>query len=69
MRFRGKPPYPIVKNIEKEALEHINNVLDGYQIKNRETMTLNPIVGYLKEFREQQESGETSYELPNRSEI
>ena len=55
--------------MEEEALEHINNVLDGFQIKDRETMTLNPIVGYLKEFQEQQESGETSYELPNRSEI
>ena len=47
-------------------MEHIMGKLDYYHIKDKNDLTLNPIIGYLKEFQDQQESNSTSFELPER---
>jgi hypothetical protein len=52
--------------MSQDELDHILGSLDSYQIKNKTSLTLNPIIGYLKEFQDQQESGLTSFELPKR---
>ena len=52
--------------MSQDELDHILASLDFFQIKNKTSMTLNPIIGYLKEFQDQQESGWTSFELPKR---
>ena len=52
--------------MSQDELDHILGSLDLYQIKNKTSLTLNPIIGYLKEFQDQQESGLTSFELPKR---
>ena len=63
---RGRPPYPLIEGMSQDELDHILGSLDSYQIKNKTSLTLNPIIGYLKEFQDQQESGLTSFELPKR---
>lgn len=60
----GLPPYPLVKEFKDYQLEHLNNWFDAFHIKNLTTLELRPIIGYLKEFKEQQDSGQTSFQLP-----
>ena len=57
----------MIKDMSQDELDHILASLDFCQIiKNKTSMTLNPIIGYLKEFQDQQESGSMSFELPKR---
>ena len=62
----GRPPYPIIEDLSTHELDYLLNHLDSWHIKNITTLTLNPIVGYLKEFHDQQLSGETEFRLPPR---
>ena len=62
----GRPPYPIVEDLSTYEMDHLLNNLDSWHIKNVTTLELNPIVGYLKEFLDQQISGETDFRLPPR---
>ena len=62
----GRPPYPIIEDLSTHELDYLLNHLDSWYIKNITTLTLNPIVGYLKEFHDQQLSGETEFRLPPR---
>lgn len=63
---RGRPPYPLVKDLAAEELEQATLWLDSFQARRSDDCVadLNPIVGCLKEFREQQESGATSFRWP-----
>ena len=61
---RGLPPYPLVSELTTDELDHITNWLDIYHI--RKNLTLYPIVGYLKEFLDQQKSGVSTFTLPPR---
>lgn len=58
----GQPPYPLVENLIAEEVEHITGWLDYYHAgradKNAE------IIGFHKEFKEQQQSGMTEFVLP-----
>lgn len=60
----GQPPYPLVKDIKDYQMEHLNNWFDSLHIRNLSTSDLRPIIGYLKEFKDQQDSGQTSFRLP-----
>ena len=62
----GRPPYPIIEDLSTYEVDHLLNNLDAWHIKNVTTLELNPIVGYLKEFWDQQISGETDFRLPPR---
>lgn len=64
LNFRGRPPYPIVEKMTLFELDHITNWLDSYQ--TNEDLSLNPIMGHLQEFRDQQELGVTTFKLPPR---
>jgi len=62
----GKPPYPIVKNLTDGELEYVTSWLDHYHLGGiKGLMSQEPeLLGFLKEFREQQESGKTTFVLP-----
>ena len=64
--FSGRPPYPLLKDLSTEEKEHLENWLDSYHIKDKDTLELRPIVGYLKEFHEQQNSRQSNFRLPPR---
>lgn len=62
----GKPPYPIIKDLSEEEVEYITTWLDHYQFAKSTNGVddVGIIVGYLKEFKEQQESGKSTFKLP-----
>lgn len=62
----GKPPYPIVKNLTDGELEYVTSWLDHYHLGGiKGLMSQEPeLLGFLKEFREQQEAGKTTFVLP-----
>ena len=62
----GRPPYPLVSKLSKDEVEYLTQYLDNFQagVSSDGVGDLGEIVGYLKEFREQQESGKTSFKLP-----
>ena len=59
----GQPPYPILKDLSKEELEYVTRWLDHYEL-NPDGTSKEAIVGYLKEFKDQQNSGVTNFKLP-----
>ena len=63
---RGRPPYPLEKNLSVDEVEYVTRWLDYYQANRSEdgVSNLGEIVGYLAEYREQQESGESDFKLP-----
>lgn len=62
--FSGRPPYPIVKDLSSGELEYITTWLDHYHV-GPDPKNPRPIVGYLKEFKDQQEEGTTTFKLPD----
>ena len=58
----GQPPYPLIKFMEPEALEFITCWLDHYALTANDTP--GSIVGYVKEFKEQQKTGMSEFKLP-----
>ena len=61
---KGRPPYPLVQDLSEDELEFITNWLDHYELGPNDGDEKKPIVGYLKEFKEQQKSGCTTFALP-----
>ena len=62
---RGKPPYPLLSELNSDEVDHLSISMDMYHI--RKNLTSYPIVGYLKEFLDQQNSGMTEFVLPPRT--
>lgn len=62
----GRPPYPLVSSMTPGELEYVSSWLDHYHLGGiKGLMIQNPeILGFLKEFKIQQDSGETNFELP-----
>merc|ERR1712150_5696 len=62
----GRPPYPLVKDLSQGELEYVTSWLDHYHLGGIQgLMSQNPdIVGFLKEFKKQQLSGQTTFVLP-----
>eukprot|EP00092_Neocalanus_flemingeri_P005505 GFUD01005935.1.p1 GENE.GFUD01005935.1~~GFUD01005935.1.p1 ORF type:complete len:314 (-),score=76.96 GFUD01005935.1:155-1051(-) len=62
----GAPPYPLVNSLTSGELEYVTSWLDHYHLGGIPgLMTQNPeILGFLKEFQVQQDSGETNFVLP-----
>jgi len=62
----GKPPYPLVSKMSPGELEYVTSWLDHYHLGGiKGLMVQNPeIVGFLREFKTQQSSGETKFVLP-----
>ena len=64
----GRPPYPIIKDFTEGELEYVSRWLDHFQfraMKNEsETEKRAEIVGFLKEFNDQQIQGKTDFVLP-----
>lgn len=61
------PPYPLVKDLTANELEYLTQFLDHFQGRKSQDegrTDMGEIVGYLKEFHEQQLSGKTDYVLP-----
>jgi hypothetical protein len=56
----------LIANLSEDEREFITRWLDFYQARESEDgiTNLGEIVGYLKEFKEQQESGKSDYKLP-----
>jgi hypothetical protein len=56
----------LVSSLSKDELEYVTRWLDHYQaIQSKDGMTnLGEVIGYLKEFKEQQDSGKSDYKLP-----
>lgn len=54
------------KNLSVDEVEYVTRWLDYYQANRSEdgVSNLGEIVGYLAEYREQQESGESDFKLP-----
>lgn len=65
---RGRPPYPLIKDMTEEEVEYLTTWLDYYHAgKSKDgTEGVNEIVGYHKEFKEQQDSGKTTFQLPEK---
>lgn len=59
----GIPPYPLVKDFTEEELEYVTEWLDRYSL-NADDSPKHSFIGYLKEFKEQQESGTTDFVMP-----
>ena len=68
----GKPPYPLITAMTPEQLEYSRQCLDyllfGRAVKGEDAATSQPrgeIVGFLKEFAEQQQKpAECAFQLP-----
>lgn len=62
----GAPPYPLVNSLSSEELEYVTSWLDHYHLGGiKGLMTQNAeILGFLKEFKDQQDSGITTFLLP-----
>ena len=63
----GNPPYPLVKDLSEDEVEYIHNWLDHYQAafsKDEGRGNLGEIIGFHKEFLEQQNSGKSTFKLP-----
>ena len=63
----GRPPYPLVSELNEDELEYLTQHLDNYQAGKSSDgeSDLGEIIGFLREFQEQQESGKTDFKLPN----
>ena len=59
----GQPPYPLIIDLQQGEMEFITCWLDHYALNPDDSVK--PIVGYLKEFKEQQSSETTSFLLPS----
>ncbi|ESO93557.1 hypothetical protein LOTGIDRAFT_232618 [Lottia gigantea] len=55
----GKPPYPLLDSLTGDEKEYISRWMDHYLSSSN-----GKAVGYVKEFREQQKSGQSVYQLP-----
>ena len=62
----GAPPYPLVNSLTTGELGYVTSWLDHYHLGGiKGLMTQNPeIMGFLKEFKAQQDSGVTDFVLP-----
>ena len=60
---RGRPPYPLLKNLQDKELDYLTCWLDHYTLDQNDSHRPN-IIGYLKEFKEQQNTNLTTYILP-----
>ena len=63
---RGRSPYPLAKDLGADEVEYVTRWLDHYQANRSEDglSNLGEIVGYLAEYKEQQESGKSDFKLP-----
>lgn len=59
---KGCPPYPLLKDLPDTDLDYITGWLDHYALNRDDSPR--PIIGYLKEFKEQQNSNSTTFVLP-----
>jgi len=55
----GRPPYPLVSSLSTEELEYVTSWLDFYHVGLQ-----GDLVGFLKEFKEEQDKGTTNFVLP-----
>lgn len=57
--------------MDPDELEYCSRWLDFYQFGNSENGVdgVGEIIGYLKEFRQQQESGKTDFKLPEKPKL
>ena len=62
----GRPPYPLVSQLNADELEYLTQYLDNYQagVSSDGVGDLGEIIGFLQEFKEQQYSGKTDFKLP-----
>ena len=62
----GRPPYPLVSQLNKDEVEYLTQYLDNFQagVSSDGVGDLGEILGFLKEFKEQQDSGKTDFKLP-----
>ena len=59
----GQPPYPILAQLSENELEYVTRWLDHYEL-SADGASKTAFLGYVKEFKEQQKSGTTTFELP-----
>ena len=64
----GRPPYPLLKDLSEGEIAYVSQWLDHYQAgaSNDGIHNVSKIIGYLKEFKEQQDSGTTNFKLPQK---
>ena len=60
--YKGCPPYPLLKDLQGTELDYITCWLDHFALDENDSPR--PIIGYLKEFKEQQNSNLTTFALP-----
>ena len=60
---RGRPPYPLLKDLQGSELDYLTCWLDHYTLDQNDSHRPN-IIGYLKEFKEQQNTNLTTFILP-----
>ena len=62
----GRPPYPLVSQLNMDELEYLTQHLDNFQAGNShdDESDLGEILGFLQEFKEQQDRGKTDFKLP-----
>ena len=65
---RGRPPYPLIKDLTKDEFEYLHGWLDMYLLPQTENAKddAGELIGYLKEFKGQQASGVTTFIMPPR---
>ncbi len=59
----GRPPYPILDKMSKDEVEYVTRWLDHYEL-SADGSSKTAFLGYVKEFKEQQKTGTTSFKLP-----
>ena len=64
----GRPPYPLLRDMSEEDLEYLTQFLDYYHAGSSPDglEAMGQIVGHLVEFRQQQESGITTWKKPQK---
>lgn len=62
----GRPPYPLVSQLKADEVEYLTQHLDNFQAGKSfdGESDLGEILGFLKEFKEQQDSSKTDFKLP-----
>ena len=62
----GRPPFPLVAHLNKDEVEYLTQYLDNFQagVSSDGVGDLGEILGFLKEFREQEDNGKTGFWRP-----
>jgi len=63
------PPFPLLSELKDHSIEYLTRYLDFCECgasRDEGVTQMGKIIGYLEEFKGQQDSGKTDYKEPNK---